>query len=137
MKKDLFKEGLEAIVDYVAEELKKEIEYQLNSIAIGENYWGNEDEHCNLEVSLSHLKIANDFLREINDCGEADQEELDGMYLILYDEPYYKFNIAKILKDSDIEADTNEFNKILISYLKGDISIDDIDDDEKKEEMTN
>lgn len=128
MSKKEFNEGLEAIVDYVAGELKEEIEYQLNSITVGESYWGNEDAHCNLEVSLSHLKIVNDFLKMINDDGEADKESLDGMYLILYDEPYYKFNIPKIIEDSDIEADANEFNKILFSYLKG-VSLDELPED--------
>ena len=66
MNKELFIEGLEAIVDYVAQDLKKDIEYQFDSFTIGEDYWGNNDAHCNIEVALSHLKIANDFLRGIN-----------------------------------------------------------------------
>ena len=119
MKKELFKEGLEVIVDYVVEELKKEIEYQFNSIVIGEYLWGIDDKHINYDVAVSHLKIVNDYLWMINDEGEVEQEGLDDMYLILYEEPYYKFNIIEIVENSDVEVDANEINRVLISYLKG------------------
>ena len=132
MNKELFIEGLEAIVDYVARDLKKDIEYQFDSFTIGEDYWGNNDAHCNIEVALSHLKIANDFLRGINVGGEADQKVLDNMYYILYEETYYDFDVVEIIEDYDYEIDSMDFDKTLISYLKGEISLDDLEDDEKK-----
>ena len=50
--------------------------------------------------------------------------------MILYEEPYYKFNIPKIIEDADLGIDANEYNKNLFMFLKGKISINEQDEED-------
>lgn len=131
MTKNLFKESINVVAEYVIEALKDEIRDQIDLVTVSDCLWSNEEHHCNFDVAVEHLKIIINFLYWVNDDNweMIDEQLKDGMHIILYDEPYYDFNVIQILENSDIEADANEFNKILISYLRGKYSIDDFDDD--------
>lgn len=118
MKKKLFKKGIFAIAAYVVKALKEEIKDQLDLVTISDEIWGSEEHHCNFNVAVEHLKIVIDFVWWFYDGGEMPHELKEGMYFVLYDEPYYKFNITEIIENSEVEVDANEFNKTLISYLK-------------------
>ena len=130
MKKELFKECVDAVLEHVIEGLKDDIKYQLDSISVDGGLWDNEEPRCNLKVSLSQLDGVLLFLWYIKDGAEADHKAKDAMYTTLYEESsYYGFDVVDIISESDIETDAEEFNKILISYLKGEVSIDEMEDD--------
>lgn len=130
IKKSLFIECLNAVIEHVIEGLKDEIKYQLDSISVDGGLWDNEEPRCNLKVSLSQLDGVVLFLWHIKDGAEADDETKDVMYTTIYvEKSYYGFDVVEIISESDIDVDAEEFNKILISYLKGEFSIDDMEDD--------
>ena len=129
MNKELFKKGVRAIAEHVEETLKNEIIDQVETIAVGDD---NDEALCNLNSVISHLRIVDLFLWWVENEEYADKETFDGMYLILYEEPYYDFDVIEIVEDYDDEIDANEFNRVLISYLKRECSIDDLDDDNEK-----
>lgn len=116
MEKVLFKEGVRAIAEHVVETLKNEIVDQVETIAVGDD---NDEALCNLDVAASHLRIVDLFLCWVENEKDADKDTLDVMHLILYEEPYYDFNVIDIIENNDVEVDANEFNRFLISYLKG------------------
>ena len=130
MKRNLFIDCVNAVIEHVIEGLKDEIKNQLDLISVDGGFWDNEEPRCNLKVSLSQLDGVVLFLWHIKDGAEADDETKDVMYTTIYvEKSYYGFDVVEIISESDIDVDAEEFNKILISYLKGEFSIDDMEDD--------
>ena len=130
MKRDVFNDCINAVLEHVIDGLKDEIKNQLDCISADGRMCDNEESLCNLKVSLSQLESVILFLSYMNNGEEADRETKDSIYTTLYVEvSYYGFDVVEMVNESGVDADAEEFNKILISYLKGKISIDDIEDD--------
>jgi len=130
MKRDVFNDCINAVLEHVIDGLKDEIKNQLDCISADGGMCDNEESLCNLKVSLSQLESVILFLSYMNNGEEADRETKDAIYTTLYVEvSYYGFDVVEMVNESGVDADAEEFNKILISYLKGKISIDDIEDD--------
>ena len=129
MKRDVFNDCINAVLEHVIEGLKDDIKNQLEFISADGGMCDNEESLCNLKVSLSQLESSILFLSYMKNGEEADRETKESIHTTLYVEtPYYGFVVIEIINESGIDADAEEFNKILISYLEGKISINDIED---------
>ncbi len=126
MKRDIFNDCINAVLEHVIDGLKDEIKEQVDLMV-----WDDYDEaQCNTMVALNHLESVLHFEYLFEKGDDEDTPKLkDIVFLVLYEEPYYGFDVVKVINESGIDADAEEFNKILIAYLKGKISIDDIEDD--------
>lgn len=125
MEKQLFIDGFEAIAEHVTEALKYEITEQIDLVTVSES---NDEYICNVNVAIEHLKIVLECSRCISEDEEIDEDVREEMLSILFDEPYYGFDVVEIIEDSDVEVDAKEFKEILISYLQGQCSIDDMEE---------
>lgn len=129
MNKELFKECVNAVLKHVAEELKDEIKEQIDLMA-----WDDYDEaQCNTMVALNHLENVFHFEYLFEKGDDKDTPKLkDVVFMVLYEEPYYGFDVVEIINESGIDADAEEFNKILISYLKGELSLHELQGNRKR-----
>lgn len=118
MKKDLLNKCVNAVAEYVIEALREEIKEQVDVIS----EWDDEY-YYNTKIALSHLESILEFVSLFNEESYIDKGLKDCVKMILYEEPYYKFNIPKIIEDADLGIDANEYNKNLIMFLEGKISI--------------
>ena len=122
---ELFKNCVNAVAEYAIEALREEIKEQVDLLT----EW--DDEYlCNTKVALSHLESILDFVSQFNEESYIDKDLKDCVKMILYEEPYYKFNIPKIIEDADLGIDANEYNKNLFMFLKGKISINEQDEED-------
>lgn len=119
MKKEILIKCIHAVTEYVTEALKREIKEQVELVT----NWNNDENLCNTKVALSHLESILEFEWRINNEEDSNKELKHCIKMILYDEPYYKFNIPEIIRDAYWEIDATEYNAYLIMYLMGKISI--------------
>ena len=115
---ELFENCVNAVAEYVIEALREEIKEQVDVIS----EWDDEY-YYNTKIALSHLESILEFVSLFNEESYIDKGLKDCVKMILYEEPYYKFNIPKIIEDADLGIDANEYNKNLIMFLEGKISI--------------
>ena len=126
MKKEILIKCIHAVTEYVTEALKREIKEQVELVT----NWNNDENLCNTKVALSHLESILEFVFKINEESYIRKGLKDCVKMILYEEPYYKFNIPKIIEDADLGIDANEYNKYLFMFLEGKISINETDEED-------
>lgn len=125
MEKALLINCINAVADYVTEALRDEVKEQVDLIT----EWDDEN-LCNTKVALTHLESILEIVCRINEEYDIGKDLKDCVKMILYEEPYYDFNIPEIIENADLGIDANEYNNYLIMYLKGEIDIFETDEDE-------